>query len=165
MQTNNATPQLNWAYLIRNPSALLAVGFGSGLSPIMPGTCGTLAAIPFYYALQGLSSYSYAGVCLLAFILGVYVCGKTATQLNLKDPGAIVWDEFVGLWITLWAAPTGVYWVLLGFVLFRLFDMIKPWPISLADKHLSGGFGIMADDVLAGIAAWACLQGVALWLS
>ncbi len=160
--TSPITP--SWAYLLRHPRALLAFGFGSGLSPIMPGTCGTLAAVPFFLLLAQLPIYAYLAVVVLAFVVGIHLCGKTAQEMELEDPGGIVWDEFVGLWIALIGAPAGWHWLVLGFVLFRVFDMLKPWPISLADKHLKGGFGIMFDDVLAGIAAWACLQGVVLWL-
>lgn len=129
----------------------------------MPGTCGTIAAIPLYLLIAPLPIYAYLAVIVLAFSFGVSWCGKTAQEMGLKDPGGIVWDEFVGLWVTLIAAPPGWQWVLVGFVLFRLFDMAKPWPISLADRRLSGGFGIMFDDLLAGVAAWLCLQMGYLW--
>lgn len=155
--------RLGWQDLIRSPSAFCALGFGSGLSPIMPGTCGTLAALPLYFVIAQLPIYAYGVVLLLAFIVGVYICDKTAKELGVHDHGGIVWDEFVGLWLTLLAAPAGWAWVLAGFVLFRVFDMVKPWPISWADRKLSGGLGIMFDDILAGLAAWVCLQVVAVW--
>lgn len=129
----------------------------------MPGTCGTFAAVPLYFVIAELPFYAYIGVLLLAFVFGVYICGKTAEELGVHDHGGIVWDEFVGLWLTLLAAPTGWQWVVAGFVLFRVFDMVKPWPISWADRKLSGGLGIMFDDILAGLAAWGCLQVVAVW--
>ena len=150
-----------WAFeLFRDPRLLLAFGFGSGLSRIMPGTCGTLAALPFYYLMSSLPWFVYAAVILVAFFVGNHLCGYAAKKLNVHDHGGIVWDEFVGMWITLFLIPMSWHAVLIGFVLFRIFDMLKPWPISLADKHVHGGFGIMFDDVLAGIAAWACLYGL-----
>ena len=146
--------------LIRDPRLFLAFGFGSGLSRIMPGTCGTIAALPVYYLMSGLPWLVYGLLTLIAFFVGNHLCGYAAKKLNVHDHGGIVWDEFVGMWITLFLIP--VYWhtVLIGFILFRIFDMAKPWPISLADKHVHGGFGIMFDDVLAGIAAWVCLHGL-----
>lgn len=123
-----------------------------------PGTWGTLAAIPFYLFMADLAWPLYLGIVLAAFFAGIYICEKTANDLGVHDHGGIVWDEFVGLWIALFLAPTGWLWVALGFGLFRLFDILKPWPISWLDKKLSGGFGIMIDDVLAGAFAFICLQ-------
>lgn len=145
-------------YLCRNPISFLAFGFGSGLSPILPGTAGTLAAIPLYLLLVQLPMWGYLGVIVVAFVAGLYICDRASRQLGVHDHGGIVWDEFVGLWVTMIAVPLTWYWVVLGFVLFRLFDMFKPWPISVADKKLNGGFGIMIDDVIAGIAAGFCLH-------
>lgn len=141
-----------------SPIHLLAFGFGSGLAPKAPGTVGTLAAVPFYLLMQPLSLSSYLVIVLIAFALGVWVCGESAKRLGEHDYGGIVWDEFVGFWITMMAAPTGWSWIVLGFVLFRLFDIIKPWPIKVADQQVQGGLGIMLDDVLAGIMAGFCLQ-------
>jgi phosphatidylglycerophosphatase A len=141
-----------------SPIHLLAFGFGSGLAPKAPGTVGTLAAVPFYLLMQPLSLSSYLVIVLIAFALGVWVCGESAKRLGEHDYGGIVWDEFVGFWITMMAAPTGWGWIVLGFVLFRLFDIIKPWPIKVADQQVQGGLGIMLDDVLAGIMAGFCLQ-------
>lgn len=149
--------------LCANPLALLAFGLGSGLFPKAPGTAGTLAALPFFYLLAPLPLYTYLGITFAAFLVGIYLCAHASRWLGVHDHGGIVWDEFVGLWITLIAVPAGWPWVLLGFGLFRFFDMLKPWPISLADKHIHGGFGIMFDDVLAGLAALGCLQAIAYW--
>ena len=146
----------------RNPIHLLAFGFGSGAAPKAPGTFGTLAALIPYYFLQELSLLPYLAVILVSFIAGIYICGKCSEDLGVHDHGGIVWDEFVGLWITLIAVPTGWQWVLLGFILFRIFDIAKPWPIHWADKQVSGGFGIMLDDVLAGLYSLALLQ-LAAW--
>jgi phosphatidylglycerophosphatase A len=134
------------------------VGFGSGLAKKAPGTFGTLAALPFWYALQFLSPVYYIVVLVAAFALGVYLCGATAKALGVHDHGGIVWDEFVGLWIALFMVPMNIYWIALGFALFRLFDIWKPWPIRVLDAKVHGGFGIMIDDVLAGVYAYLVLQ-------
>jgi phosphatidylglycerophosphatase A len=144
--------------LLKNPIHLLSVGFGSGLAKKAPGTFGTLAALPFWYALQFLSPVYYIVVLLAAFALGVYLCGATAKALGVHDHGGIVWDEFVGLWIALFMVPMNIYWIALGFALFRLFDIWKPWPIRVLDAKVHGGFGIMIDDVVAGVYAYLVLQ-------
>ncbi len=144
--------------LLKNPVHLLSVGFGSGLAPKAPGTFGTIAALTFWYVLQFLPPAYYVVVLILAFILGVYLCGATADALGVHDHGGIVWDEFVGLWIALFMVPMHLGWILLGFALFRLFDIWKPWPIRVLDAKVHGGFGIMIDDVLAGVYAYLTLQ-------
>lgn len=145
--------------LLRDPAALLAFGFGSGLAPWVPGTAGTLAAIPFYVlAASYLTLPYYIAMLVLSFALGIYFCHCTARKLGVHDHGGIVWDEFVGYWLTMIAVPLEWYWVLAGFILFRFFDMIKPWPIGLIDRRVGGGFGIMLDDVLAAVPAAVCLQ-------
>lgn len=145
--------------LVRDPVSFLAFGFGSGLAPWVPGTMGTLMAVPFYLlAAHFLSLALYLALLVVAFTIGIYLCGRTAEKLGVHDHGGIVWDEFVGFWLTMVAVPPGWFWVLLGFVLFRIFDMVKPWPIRAVDRRVGGGFGIMIDDVLAGLAAAACLQ-------
>ncbi len=145
--------------LLLDPRHLLAVGFGSGLSPFAPGTMGTLAAIPPYILLAQLELLPYLGVLIAGFLLGIYLCEFTSRTLNVHDHGGIVWDEFIGFWITMIAVPSlNWQWVVMGFVLFRFFDIVKPWPVKLADKRIGGGFGIMIDDVLAGIYALGCMQ-------
>lgn len=153
----NRAPASIW----KNPIHFLAFGLGSGAAPKAPGTVGTLAAIPFYLLLQPLDLVWYALLVSVAFIVGVYLCGKTSADLGVHDHGGIVWDEFVGYWVTMFAAPLGWGWVVLGFALFRFFDILKPWPIGWADKQVSGGLGIMLDDLLAGIMAALCLQATA----
>jgi phosphatidylglycerophosphatase A len=150
------------AAIWRNPVHLLAFGFGSGLSPKAPGTAGTVVAMLIYLALPAMSPLLYALLILLSFVLGIWLCGKTATDLGVHDHGGIVWDEFVGYWITMFMAPSGLFWAVLGFVLFRILDIFKPWPIKWADKQLKGGLGIMLDDVLAGIMAALCIQAIAI---
>ena len=146
--------------ILANPIHLLAFGFGAGLSPKAPGTMGTIVAVLIYLLLPSMPPIIYAGLVLLSFVFGIWICAKTAEDLGVHDHGGIVWDEFVGYWITMFMAPSGLFWVLLGFVLFRLLDIFKPWPIKWADKELAGGLGIMLDDVLAGIMAALCMQAL-----
>jgi phosphatidylglycerophosphatase A len=148
--------------VFRDPVHLLAFGFGSGLIRPAPGTWGTLAAVPFYLLIAPLPWWCYLAVVLLATLLGLWLCGESARRLGVHDHPGIVWDEFVGLWITLLAAPAGWIWLLLGFLLFRFFDAVKPWPIRWFDRHVHGGLGIMLDDVIAGLLSLAGLQ-LAAW--
>ena len=148
--------------MLRNPLHLLSLGFGSGLSPHAPGTMGTLVAVPLYLMLSRLELIAYLVAIASGFILGVYACHYTSKALGVHDHSGIVWDEIIGYWIAMIAVPAPTWqWILTGFVLFRFFDIVKPWPVNLADKHLPGGFGIMIDDVLAGLYAFACIQ--AFW--
>ncbi|MCF6300423.1 MAG: phosphatidylglycerophosphatase A [Proteobacteria bacterium] len=143
---------------LKTPIGFIAFGFGSGLAPFAPGTFGSLAALPFYLLLVQFHWPMYAFLVLMAFFVGVKLCGITSARLGVHDHGGIVWDEFVGLWITLFLVPFTWYWVLTGFILFRFFDIIKPFPIKWLDQKVDGGFGIMIDDVLAGVYAWIVLQ-------
>lgn len=147
---------------LKNPVHFLALGFGSGLAAKAPGTFGTLAAVPLYLLLAQLPLSWYLAVTLVCVLAGIYICDKAARDMGVHDHGAIVWDEVAGLLITMIAAPAGVLWLVVGFVLFRLFDIIKPWPIRWLDAKVEGGFGIMIDDVLAGIFALVCLQVIVL---
>lgn len=143
---------------LSNPWHLLATGFGSGLSPIVPGTMGSLAAIPFWYALSFLPLPLYIIAVVLGAGIGIYLCHVTARDMGVHDSGSIVWDEFIGMWITLMALPGKEWrWVAIGFLLFRLFDMWKPWPIRWFDRNVQGGLGIMIDDIVAGVIAAAAL--------
>lgn len=146
------------ARLLLNPAHLLSLGFGSGLSPKMPGTIGTVIGVGLYLLLPELDWKIFLGLIITSFITGVFLCGYTAKALNVHDHPGIVWDEIVGYFITMFMVPKTWIWILCGFVLFRLFDIWKPWPISLADKHLKGGLGIMLDDVIAGIFALILIQ-------
>jgi phosphatidylglycerophosphatase A len=146
------------ASVFRNPVHFLAFGLGSGAAPVAPGTFGTLAAVPLYLLLAQLSLPQYLLVLVLAFALGIWLCDRTSRDLGVHDHGGIVWDEFVGFWLTMVAAPPGWQWLLLGFLLFRLFDILKPFPIGYFDRQVQGGFGIMLDDAIAGSFAWFCLQ-------
>ncbi len=146
--------------LLLNPIDLLALGFGSGLVPVGPGTAGTVVAIPLYLLLQPLGLVVYLAIVVLAFVAGIGICAHTARRLGVHDHPAIVWDEIVGYLVTMTAAPGGWEWVIGGFVLFRIFDIAKPWPIRWLDRHVHGGSGIMLDDLLAGVFAAAVMQGL-----
>ena len=150
------TPASIW----RNPIHFLAFGLGSGAAPKAPGTFGTLAAIPLWLLFADLPILSYIALIVVTSLVGIWLCGQTSKDLGVHDHGGIVWDEFVGLWITYIALPEGWVWVLFGFLLFRLFDIWKPWPIGWADSKVSGGLGIMLDDILAGFMALGVLQAV-----
>jgi phosphatidylglycerophosphatase A len=143
---------------LKHPLVFLALGFGSGLAPKAPGTAGTLIAIPFFLAMQSLPLSVYALITLACAVIGIGICGYAANRLGVHDHPAIVFDEVVGFFITMFAAPPGLLPVLAGFVLFRLFDALKPWPISWFDRNVHGGFGIMFDDVIAGVMSMVVLQ-------
>lgn len=150
--------------LLKNPVHLLSLGFGSGLSPVAPGTFGTLAAVPLYLLIQPLSLTYYLLIIFLSLVAGFYLCGETAKELGVHDHGGIVWDEIVGFFITMIAVPLDWKWILAGFILFRFFDIVKPWPIKWIDSKIEGGVGIMLDDVLAGIFALIGLHLLILFL-
>lgn len=144
----------------------LAFGFGSGLSPIVPGTVGTAVSLPLLLVMAYFGFWVHVVLTLLSIPLGIYLCGYACEKLGVHDHKGIVWDEFSGFWITMVAVPIwsdGTFnWLLLaiGFVLFRFFDMVKPWPISWVDKKVDGGVGVMLDDVIAGITACLVLHGL-----
>jgi len=119
---------------------------------------GTLIGVVFFILLPVLDWKLYFGIVALAFIVGVLLCDYTAKALNVHDHPGIVWDEIVGYFITMFMVPKSWFWIAIGFVLFRVFDILKPWPISLADKKVHGGFGIMLDDVIAGVFALIIIQ-------
>lgn len=144
--------------ILTNPFHFLAFGFGSGLAPVAPGTFGTLAALPVWWILATLELTPYLAALIGLFALGVYISDKSEKLLGIEDPGGIVFDEIVGFLITMTAAPHSWQAVLAGFLLFRLFDVWKPWPIRALDRSIHGGFGIMLDDAVAGIFAAICLQ-------
>jgi len=148
-----------------HPVHFLAFGLGAGCSPKAPGTMGTLIAVAIYLPLSYLPLEAYLLITALVTLAGIWICGWSARQLGIHDHPGIVWDEIAGYLVTMIAAPVGLVWVIAGFVLFRLFDILKPWPISWLDKRVGGGLGIMLDDLVAGVAAWACLQGLAAWLA
>ncbi|MBY7859928.1 phosphatidylglycerophosphatase A [Vibrio fluvialis] len=152
-----------------NPWHLLATGFGSGLSPVVPGTMGTLASVPFYLLLAQLPLTLYIVVVIAASLIGIKICQVTSDDMQVHDHGSIVWDEFAGFWITMLIVPVlqlPVFewkWLLAGFVLFRFFDMVKPWPIGWLDKRVHGGLGIMLDDLVAGVMSALALALGGYW--
>jgi len=157
IESRSATPASVW----RNPVHFAAFGFGSGAAPVAPGTFGTAMAALLYLLLPAMSPWVYATFVLMSFVAGIWLCGTTARDIGVEDHGGIVWDEFVGYWITMFMAPAGWWWIVIGFLLFRLFDIVKPWPIRWLDRNVAGGFGVMIDDVLAGLMALLCLQLIA----
>ena len=147
-----------WSLLL-DPRYLFALGFGSGLARWAPGTCGTIAALPIYWWFLATSqTYEYFFVVTISFLVGVYICGELSKKLGVPDHSCIVWDEFVGIWITLYGLPPSIYWVMAGFVTFRLLDILKPWPIRFFDSRIKGGTGIMLDDVVAGLIGCSLLN-------
>lgn len=145
-------------YEIKDPVVFIATGLGSGLAPFAPGTAGTLLTVPLVWILQQQSLLVYSLVTLFVLATGSWVCAYAADKLQVHDHSGIVYDELGGFLITMFMAPVGWQWMLAGFLLFRFFDAVKPWPISWFDKNVSGGFGIMLDDVIAGLVSLACLQ-------
>ncbi len=143
---------------LKNPVNFFALGFGSGLSKYAPGTMGTLLAVPLYLLLEPLPLHYYLLVAMVVTLVGIWLCDRSAKTLGVHDHPGIVWDEIAGYLLTMAAAPSGWEWVLLGFCLFRLFDIWKPWPIKVIDRKVEGGFGIMLDDVVAALFAWGVLQ-------
>ena len=155
----------DWSQTLRSPALLFVTGFGSGLAPRAPGTAGSLLALVLFIPLSLLPAWAYAVIVAVTLGAGIVVSSRVAEELGIKDPSLIVIDEFVGLWIALFLLPNGWFWALAGFALFRFFDILKPWPISLCDEQLGGGLGIMMDDVVAGLFAFFVLQASAYSLS
>ncbi len=145
------------ASLLRQPVHLLALGFGSGLAPKAPGTAGTLVAMPAAWLLLSWPLTTKLALVAVLFAAGVWICGESARRLEVHDHPAIVWDEIVGLLATCLLLPADPRWLPVAFVLFRFFDIAKPWPIRDVDHRLGGGIGIMLDDIVAAAFAAICL--------
>lgn len=152
-------------FLLKHPAHLVAFGFGSGLAPKAPGTVGTLLGLPLFWAIAAAAPDLPNQIVLVvaAFLVGVWACARAGRALGVADHGGIVWDEIVAFALVLLFTPPGWLWIALAFALFRLFDILKPWPIRLADRRLKNGFGVMFDDLLAAGYAIAALKGVQ-WL-
>jgi phosphatidylglycerophosphatase A len=150
-------PESMW----RNPLHFIAFGFGTGAIPFAPGTFGTLIAIPFYLLMQPLSPLLYFAITLFIIIASIWICNKATTDIHIDDHQGMCLDEIVGFIVTMFMVPHGWGWILAGFILFRLFDIWKPWPIRLADRLIHGGFGMILDDVLAGIFSCITLHIIA----
>ena len=155
--------QLRQRVSLKNPVHFLALGFGSGLIPFMPGTFGSLAALPLLIPFLYLPPITLLIAAVLASAIGIYLCGKTADDMQVHDHGSIVWDEVAGILLTFLWVPLSLWTVVAGFLLFRFFDIVKPWPIGPVDKYASGGLGIMLDDIIAGLMACASLHGL-IWI-
>lgn len=150
--------------LLSTPAGWLACGFGSGLAPVAQGTFGSLAAILPWLLLRQLSWPLNLLVIAIGFVVGVWACDMAGRKLGVDDHRSLVWDEFVGQWIALLPALLAPWWaIVIGFALFRLFDVWKPWPIGYLDRHLKGGLGVMMDDVIAGLFAAVVLKLVLMY--
>jgi phosphatidylglycerophosphatase A len=150
VMTTSQQPDLK--FLLRHPAHFLALGFGSGLAPKAPGTAGSLAAIPLFLLVAPISTISMVwtlGIITILFVLGIRYCDIAGRALGVADHGSIVWDEMVAMWLIMALTPHAPIIYVLDFVLFRLFDIWKPFPIKQCDAKLKGGFGVMFDDLLA----------------
>lgn len=142
----------------QKPSHFIAFGFGSGAIPVAPGTFGTLLAIPFYLALRYLPNGIYLAVVILIMLGSMWLCSKVSRELKVHDHQGMNIDEFVGYLVTMYAAPHGIKWIFIGFILFRLFDILKPQPIRYIDEKFTGGIGMVLDDVVAGIFSFLVMR-------
>lgn len=142
---------------LATPAGLLAFGFGAGLSPIGPGTVGTLVGMLLALPLIGLPAWAGAMAVAIAFVTGVFVCERVSRELGVHDHGGLVIDEIAGIWLVLLFVPAHWAWWLAAFALFRLFDIAKPWPIRWLERRVGGGFGVMIDDLVAALYALAAL--------
>ncbi|CAM4098283.1 phosphatidylglycerophosphatase A family protein [Pseudoalteromonas byunsanensis] len=145
---------------LKRPHQFFGLGFGLGLSPIAPGTFGTLAALPLIFITANYPLWLQIVFAIVISVFGLWVCGQTAKDVQVHDHPAIVWDEVAGFYITMLGAALSWQSLIVGFLLFRFFDIVKPGPIKMLDKRLHGGFGIMVDDVLAGIFSLICVQAL-----
>ena len=155
MSRQGGETTLSWRQL-GDPWTLLSTGFGCGLAPIMPGTVGSLLGVAvWWFVFADLDVYARAAAAVAAFVAGTLIVDRAAKRHGLGDDPAIVLDEVVGVWFALLFVPKSIAWVAVAFVLFRIADIAKPWPISLVDARVSGGLGIVADDLIAGLMAAA----------
>ncbi len=149
--------------VLTDPVHILAFGFGTGLSPVAPGTVGSLVGVLFAWLTMDLGLPLQLAVAAAISVSGIWICGESARRIGVHDHGGIVWDEIAGMYITLLVAPPTITAWILGFVLFRAFDIAKPWPIRDLDHRLGGGVGIMLDDLAAALYA-LILLGLYRWL-
>ena len=148
----------------KNPLYFIAFGFGSGASPIAPGTVGTIVAIPFYLLLSQLSLTGYLFAVVAVIITSAWLCEHISKETHTHDHPGMNIDEFAGFFVTMIHAPHGWKWIILGFVFFRIFDIVKPWPINKIDENIHGGVGMVLDDVVAGIFSMVLIQILAALL-
>lgn len=151
-------------FLIAHPAHFFALGFGSGLARWAPGTAGSIVALPIAWVMAPLPSFTQLAIVAILFAIGCYICATTSRNLGVVDHGSIVWDEIVAMILILIFTPFNWVWWLIAFLLFRLFDIWKPYPIKQFDAALKNGFGVMFDDLLAGIYALICVQ-ILLWMT
>jgi phosphatidylglycerophosphatase A len=137
---------------------IIATGFYSGYLPKAPGTWGSLVGLLLFYLLHSLSFPVYLAVVTCLFVVGSFAAGEAEKILDNRDPGVVVIDEIVGMLITMIAVPATPLIMVLGFILFRVFDIAKPFPVNFFDRRFHGGLGIMLDDVVAGIYSLIILQ-------
>ena len=149
--------------VLTDPVNLLAFGFGTGLAPFAPGTVGSLLGVVLAWLMQDQALVVQLGAGVVLFVAGIWICGESARRIGVHDHGGIVWDEICGIYVTLLVAPPNVAAWVLGFLLFRAFDIVKPWPIRDLDHRLGGGLGIMLDDLVAALYA-AILLVIYRWL-
>jgi phosphatidylglycerophosphatase A len=161
-QLSHSEPDV--ALLLSHPLHFLSLGLGSGLFPKAPGTAGTLLGFPLFWSIMQLPLWQQWLALLLLFVFGIWCCAFTGRALGVSDHGAIVWDEIVAMAAILVTVPATWVWAVAAFVLFRLFDIWKPFPIRWADRHVGGGFGVMLDDGLAAVMAIMVLQLLQRWL-
>lgn len=147
--------------VVATPHGFIALGFGSGLAPIAPGTAGSLVALPLMFLIKPLPWWGVLIVLAAAFLLGLWACQRAGDDLGVTDHGSIVWDEFIGMWITLLLVPLNGFTLLVGFFAFRFFDIVKPWPVRTLERRLGGALGVIVDDMAAGI--YALLATTAIW--
>lgn len=148
--------------VLRDPVHWLAFGLGSGLLPVAPGTWGSLLAVGIYWALPPVPLAIMLPALAVAFAAGCVICGTSARRLGVHDHGGIVFDEVVSMLLVLCVTPRTAGWTLVAFLAFRVFDVVKPWPIREADHRIPGGLGIMLDDVLAAVYAALVVRGALL---
>ena len=149
--------------VLTDPVHVIAFGFGTGLSPVAPGTVGSLLGVALAYLTLNMGLYEQIGAAITMFVVGIWICGESERRLGSHDHGGIVWYEIVGMYAVLIFVPFGLYAWLLAFGLFRAFDIVKPWPIRDLDHRIKGGAGIMLDDLVAALYA-ALLLGFVGWL-
>jgi phosphatidylglycerophosphatase A len=145
---------------LRDPTVLAAFGFGAGLAPWAPGTFGTLLAIPLWWIVSGTGLRMYLLLAAAGFVVGIWICNRATTALGEHDHPGIVIDEVVGYFAALVVVPPDLVWLALSFLVFRMFDIFKPWPINWLDRKVGGGLGIMLDDLIAGVFTAAVMVAV-----
>jgi len=149
---NNGPENLSRSVLT-DPVNFLAFGFGTGLAPFAQGTFGSIPGLILFWLTLDFGLYVQLSIAIAMALVGIWICGESARRIGVHDHGGIVWDEIVGMYVTLFLAPVSIVGFVLAFVLFRIMDIVKPWPIRDLDHSMQGGLGIMLDDLLAAVYA------------